>query len=750
MRPEISVSVPDMATKLTNVLFYYQQNQILCDCRIQCCDGEVYAHKIVLAMWGLYSFYIDSINAIQALEFSSVHVNKFIKLIYCGKILLTLEEALDMSSFGNHIGIKLKGCVSSDSCSTANTSIEDSLESVIADFMSSKNPMVKSNSLHIRFEPSYNWNILTLAKLRCEEPCVEAVIFSSSDSIAGAQNFPDSAVTMVTDVKIKDEEEDLDVCDVNYSVERNEGSSGESLIASSNDGTQHDKKHERDQMLMNFNAEMLESSKGVDFNEENVNSSYDCKESTCHGDELKTFSNSKGHSDSANSKRHSDSANSKSQSDSAKVICGKVKTKESRSNFRKCKHCLKMKVENPFVYRYDTTEGKDQIKLHSLQSHDLAIVRNVSCDICGIVYKRCYSETYVDHKFRKHGCAEYDPVIFTKKVCDSENCKFWALCRIKLKVHKAKVHATESVVCNICGAVMKHVDTLRSHLQMKHRSQHIHQCEFCGKTLSTANSLKNHIELVHEKKARKPGGFCSYCTQSFKTRYMYLVHMHREHKEIPPGTKVHRCHECDYLAFDKKLLKGHELRHKALKGHVIEKDKQCDICEKRFVTRRNLTDHVRRTHGIKIHCPYEGCSKTFPGNTNLKIHITCFHEREKKFGCHACPYKCTSHGNLVKHIRGVHKEEVSTLHTRRIQAMLSGRGYLEATNTRLTTGDGHRGEGGAPTTGDGHRGEGGAPTTGDGHRGEGGAPTTGDGHRGEGGTPTTGDGHGGGRSSHYW
>ncbi|XP_061188893.1 zinc finger protein 711-like [Saccostrea echinata] len=647
MTHEVNISVPGLGAKLSDVLYLYQQNRILCDCCIQCSDGEVYAHKIILAMWGMFGFYIDTIDTIQALGFTTADVNNFMKLIYSGKNFFTYAEALEMCRFGNHIGVNLlvPVCVSLNS---QEMTIDKHLETVITDFMSSGVPGVYSNTLHVRFESSYNRNIMSSANVRCKEPQRD-----SSQSVREGHHSPDVDMTEVK------EEDQWEVA---------EGESSDDVTVP-----------QSEQVSMTSQEKNLAEAGTDDTSETNENRTKDIT-----GEQKKVYKNE----EETKSQIHSNLAFTESTGNLEQLEIharGKDTDYPSKITRRivktilltKCKHCRKMKLQSPFLYNEKTMEGKEKFKLHCAHSHELARLSDIACDICGFSYKRCTAETYMDHRVRKHGVTDYDTNVFTKKYCDVENCQFWAICRCKVKVHKEKVHLSQSAICNICGAVLKNSDSLRSHvLQHKETS---HQCEICGKTLTTRTGLKVHIEAVHEGKY-KSVGFCSHCNKSFRARYTYFNHMYREHKEIPQGMKGFHCGECDFVTPQKSMMKSHELRHKELKGIKIEKKHKCQICAKAFFSEVKRNSHVQEYHVKKVYqqCPYDNCNKVFYKERNLLTHVRALHEIGKVFQCHACPYKCNRQGNLVKHIRTVHKEDVSTQHSRRKQAMLSGKGYHEA------------------------------------------------------------------------
>ncbi|XP_062607798.1 eukaryotic translation initiation factor 5B-like [Saccostrea cucullata] len=166
MGEEISLTASSLQTKLTDSLYLYQKNRILCDCCIQCIDGEVYAHKIILAMWGMYGFYIDTIDTIKALTFSTADVNNFMKFIYSGNISLTSNAASRVVQFGKHIGINLR-CITN--CHTP-----DSIQSALSTLKSFSRVGFQydreKKSIYMKSLPDFQSIFTSTTNVRCREP----------------------------------------------------------------------------------------------------------------------------------------------------------------------------------------------------------------------------------------------------------------------------------------------------------------------------------------------------------------------------------------------------------------------------------------------------------------------------------------------------------------------------------------------------------------------------------------------------
>ncbi|XP_062583127.1 GDNF-inducible zinc finger protein 1-like [Saccostrea cucullata] len=690
MGEEICLTALTLPTKLTDNLYIYQKNRILCDFCIQCSDGEVYAHKIILAMWGMHGFYIDTIDTIQALNFSTADFNNFMEFIYSGNSSLNLDAAIRVAQIGKLLGIQFHRISSS-------LTQHDSLESILFVLKSASESSVERNekyTLYIKSMPDYQRNFSTTTNVRCREPStsthsmpgnhgnsitdkwdknLEECLLSQSSDVGSDTLINDnkSAESPTTDNKVDDTSEyEKATGHRDYSDKPLEKVSviqvkTENLVWPESENTEV--KTEQEDCAMESGSESVETSRAA---ENNTVGEWSVETS-------KTADISDNNSVGEGSEFHTEGQNNiserkKSPFDIKDTGQKKTEAQEGEWVVKECRHCLKQN-RKPFIYA-TTTKGREKYNRHAIRFHPSAYIRNVNCEICEASWRRCQADVYMEHIVKTHG-VEYDSTVYQKKTCDFDNCEYWTVCESKFLTHQKNVHYGKLSVCDVCGEAFKDI---KSHKET-HKDRPKIPCEICGNTFVNQTSVKNHIERVHEKKY-KSAGFCKYCNQNFKERYKYFKHMFTEHKEIPKGMKRYQCSECDFVTYQMSLLKTHELRHKELKGLEIERNHKCNVCEKAFLTKAGCRYHVQRLHVTQayLQCHYEGCTKVFRRKPSLEKHIRSIHEVGKIYQCHACPYKCNRQGNLVKHIRSIHKEEVSTRASRRKEAMLSGKGYHEA------------------------------------------------------------------------
>ena len=112
--------------------------------------------------------------------------------------------------------------------------------------------------------------------------------------------------------------------------------------------------------------------------------------------------------------------------------------------------------------------------------------------------------------------------------------------------------------------------TLKSHLKKHHwRTEDSLICTICGKILKTTQGMKKHVERYHEKHDKHLK--CRYCELMFDTYSKKVGHEFEVH-----NYNSHICVLCG-----KKIRKGTIDIHMAI--HHSEKNIPCEICGKIFI-----------------------------------------------------------------------------------------------------------------------------------------------------------------------
>ncbi|KAF8776873.1 zinc finger protein 155-like isoform X2 [Argiope bruennichi] len=166
---------------------------------------------------------------------------------------------------------------------------------------------------------------------------------------------------------------------------------------------------------------------------------------------------------------------------------------------------------------------------------------------------------------------------------------------------------TNSLECDICGKAFASATLLQEH-KAKHKKV-LFSCEKCGKKFYGKRKLVMHLKTHEENDGFK----CPYCESKFKTNKTLKIHIATHAGDLPYLCSV--CPSKFSAAID---LRNHAIRHKRKKKFTCEecgkrynsKDHfeqhcnnhrsgkgsfKCDVCEKVFAFRSNLTKH-KRTH----------------------------------------------------------------------------------------------------------------------------------------------------------
>ncbi|XP_052746251.1 zinc finger protein 37 [Bicyclus anynana] len=364
-----------------------------------------------------------------------------------------------------------------------------------------------------------------------------------------------------------------------------------------------------------------------------------------------------------------------------------IQRRQQTSNYRlspyKCTVCYKGFVD---IDAYDGHMDRHSDKFGKFE-----------CSICGIRAKNkiCLRKHMVmNHSFR-YTCLK---------------CSFVTNHRNTATNHE-RWHDGKQYRCPHCDEVFTKQTSYMSHVRLKHPSEHV--CRLCGYSFVGERGLSLHINLKHradDSQRTLDGPQCEECNIRFASSAAYEQHMKVSPKHAPadklkpncppkkyqlckkrkraPPRKVD-CEQCgmqlvggrNYAVHfrmhhpDKNRTKYStvnvsrtsimcELCGKVLPSlshlryhmpsHAEQKQFKCDVCDKTFAFKRNLTTHavIHSESRPRVECTV--CGKNVSNKNNLWRHMFSHKDTRPYYKCEVCDKNFTSVQGRNEHVLHVH------------------------------------------------------------------------------------------------
>ncbi|XP_018574205.1 zinc finger protein 585B-like [Anoplophora glabripennis] len=321
-----------------------------------------------------------------------------------------------------------------------------------------------------------------------------------------------------------------------------------------------------------------------------------------------------------------------------------------------CEFCMKTYANQNALKRHlrickrnseVTQAGKAQNTKMELSKRTNFINDNVSeldlkvpptCSLCGTTF--CNKYLLKRHLQNVHA---------TEKKFKCDMCDRTFASSVYLNAHKRYHAGDRSHICSFCGKGFITASDLYHHEKI-HANKRAYRCEICPKAFNTSSDLHKHKICVHLDRSEWKY-VCSYCQRRFPLKTNLDTHV-----KTHTGEKNYACHLCDRRCINKSVLTRHIETHsnvisfkcnlcmqgykyrKSLDVHmtkvhgignvkVPERIKKffCHLCPKSYFANNKLQKHIRSHNGERpFRCPH--CEKSFVDKSYIKQHLKTAHD----------------------------------------------------------------------------------------------------------------------------
>ncbi|XP_048866900.1 zinc finger protein PLAG1 isoform X1 [Brienomyrus brachyistius] len=173
--------------------------------------------------------------------------------------------------------------------------------------------------------------------------------------------------------------------------------------------------------------------------------------------------------------------------------------------------------------------------------------------------------------------------------CSHPDCSKAFVSKYKLLRHMATHSPEKTHKCNYCEKMFHRKDHLKNHLHTHDPNKEAFSCEECGKSYNTKLGFRRH-QALHSANAGDLT--CRVCLQTFPSTAELLEHLKSHAGKSSGGAKEkkHQCEHCDRRFYTRKDVRRHMV------VHTGRKDFLCQYCAQRFGRKDHLTRHVKKSH----------------------------------------------------------------------------------------------------------------------------------------------------------
>ncbi|XP_068246720.1 gastrula zinc finger protein XlCGF57.1-like [Palaemon carinicauda] len=218
--------------------------------------------------------------------------------------------------------------------------------------------------------------------------------------------------------------------------------------------------------------------------------------------------------------------------------------------------------------------------------------------------------------------------------------------------HETTHSGEKRFACDICATRFTEKGSLTKHMRL-HTGDDLFKCTICNRHFSQSSHLKAHVNRHIKNKEL----CCDICGEKFTDRLLYRSHQSshrdtmeedmkrniilkpqpvREEKFICTGEKPFQC-----LSSSRTLATHNNIHDDGRPKHF-----QCPVCNKQFLQRDLLADHMQKHTGKQQHCTE--CNKYFTSRRSYNFHMQKHYPKAAK--CSKCCKIFSAHGYLRRHL----------------------------------------------------------------------------------------------------